>query len=914
MAGADTAAAPVREALLATKLRVPRPRPGWVARARLTERLRGVTGRELVLVCGPAGFGKSSLVADWVRKHPMAAWLSLDEGDNDPVRFWRHVAAALDQVRPGLAARVEAQLGAGPAALDAAVSALVNELAEAPDEVVLVVDDFHVVETPEVHRTVRFLLDHLPPALRLVLATRADPPLPLARMRARGQLTELRAADLRFTAEEAAALLRGAVGADLPDAVVAALGERVEGWAAGLQLATLSLRGHTDVTRFVEEFSGSHRYVLDYLAEEVLDRQPPVLARFLLETSVLERLSGPLCDAVTGRSDGQQLLEAIEAANLFVLPLDDSRRWWRYHHLFADLLRARLQQLAPDRVAYLHRAAATWHEHHALPDDAIRHALAAGDADWAARIVEAHLENQILRRSEGATMGRWMAAVPAAALQRRPRLALGQAVVALLRARIDQVEPLLTLAEQAYAAFGGEPYAASVDRSVSVLANLPATLATCRADLARLRGDGETERAHAQAALTHMRPDDALLASVARYHLAVGDWLAGRLDAAEKGLLDVAGEHPLSAERHIVLRATYDLGGVQQAQGRLGAALRTYERGLEAAARLPNPASAGMPLVGLAEVAFQRDELVAAREHATAGVERCRRLAHTAPLVTGLLTLARIRWAEGDRVRARAALDEAAAVMPVLEGLRNPVPAAQVRLALAAGDVTEAARVVRAWRLPVDAEPAYAREHEYLALVRLLLAQGKGAGALALTERWHALAVAEGRVGSAVVLRILAALAHQVNDDDAAASSALADALATAAPEGHVRVFVDDGAPLAGLLRDLMVGRRLDQLARGVPHAFVTRLVAAFERAGRPIVAPARAGAVAVPGLVEPLSARELQVLELIAAGHPNRIIAERLVITVDTVKRHVSHVFNKLSVANRTEAVARARQLELLP
>ena len=281
---------------------------------------------------------------------------------------------------------------------------------------------------------------------------------------------------------------------------------------------------------------------------------------------------------MTGRSDGQLLLEAIEAANLFVLPLDDSRRWWRYHHLFADLLRARLQQLAPDRVAYLHRAAATWHEHHALPDDAIRHALAAGDADWAARIVEAHLENQILRRSEGATMVRWMAAVPAAALQRRPRLALGQAVVALLRARIDQVEPLLTLAEQAYAASGGEPYAASVDRSVSVLANLPATLATCRADLARLRGDGQTERAHAQAALTHMRPDDALLASVARYHLAVGDWLAGRLDAAEKGLLDVASEHPLSAERHIVLRATYDLGGVQQAQGRLGAALRTYSR------------------------------------------------------------------------------------------------------------------------------------------------------------------------------------------------------------------------------------------------------------------------------------------------------------------------------------------------
>ena len=336
-----------RELLLATKIRVPAPRPGWVSRPRLVERLLASTC-ELVLVCGPAGFGKSSLLADWVRRDERAVgWLSLDEGDNDPVRFWRHVAAALDRARAGLGASAGAVVGPGRAALDAAATALVNEFAEASDQVVLVVDDYHLVEAPEVHRSLEFLLEHLPPALRLVVASRADPPLPLARMRARGQLAEIRASALRFTVDEAAELLRAGVGDTLPDSAVATLGERTEGWVAGLQLAALSLRGRTDSAGFVAEFSGSHRFILDYLTEEVLDRQPEELRTFLLETSVLERLSGPLCDAVLGRGGSQELLESVERANLFVLPLDAERRWWRYHHLFADMLRARLLAQLP---------------------------------------------------------------------------------------------------------------------------------------------------------------------------------------------------------------------------------------------------------------------------------------------------------------------------------------------------------------------------------------------------------------------------------------------------------------------------------------------------------------------------------------------------------------------------------------
>ncbi len=393
-----TTAGPERELLLATKMAVPRLRPGRVDRPRLLAQLHTATARELVLVCAPAGFGKSTLLAEWVRRDRRAvAWLSLDEGDNDPVRFWRHVAAALDGARPGVVGDL---VGPGTS-VQAVVTMLVNDLAEATEDLLLVVDDYHVIRSEDVHRSVEFLVEHLPPTLRLVVAGRSDPPLPLARLRARGQLAELRAADLRFTFGETAELLAVATGKELAPQVVAALGERTEGWAAGLQLAALSLRGRADVSGFVAEFSGSHRYVLDYLTEEVLDRQTAEVRTFLLETSALERLSGPLCDAVLDRRDSQRLLEAIERDNLFLLPLDGERRWWRYHHLFADLLRARLSHEQPDRVAVLHRAAALWYERRGLPDDAVRHALAAGDPDDAAGIVEVHLEEQLFGPQRG---------------------------------------------------------------------------------------------------------------------------------------------------------------------------------------------------------------------------------------------------------------------------------------------------------------------------------------------------------------------------------------------------------------------------------------------------------------------------------------------------------------------------------
>jgi LuxR family transcriptional regulator, maltose regulon positive regulatory protein len=395
------------DGLLATKLYVPRLQAGFVPRGRLVSWVGEGLARGLLLICAPAGFGKTSLLADWARggQSPVA-WLSLDTGDNDPVRFWRHVVAALDRVEPGVAGRLLPLLGPpAPRSFDGLITALINELDAQPgeSEVALVLDDYHLIEAQPVHGSLAFLLEHRPPRLQLVLASRADPPLPLARLRARGQLAELRAAELRFTRQEAAAVLREAADPDLPlpEAAVAALAARTEGWVAGLQLAGLSLRGQPDVAGFVESFSGSHRYVLDFLTEEVLDRQPDEVRAFLLGTSVLDRLSGELCDAVTGRTGSQRLLEQVERSNLFLIPLDEVRGWWRYHHLFADLLQARLREEQPGQVARLHRNAAAWYERQGLADDAIRHALAGGEMIWAARLMERHFDELFYLRGGG---------------------------------------------------------------------------------------------------------------------------------------------------------------------------------------------------------------------------------------------------------------------------------------------------------------------------------------------------------------------------------------------------------------------------------------------------------------------------------------------------------------------------------
>jgi len=904
--------------VLTTKLHLPSPRPGFVPRARLLDRLTEVPPGELTLVCAPAGFGKTALLADWARGGPLpVAWLSLDEGDDDPARFWRYVAAAVDQVRTGIGEQLAALLDPPPRSFEAVVTALVNGLAAGSGPVALVLDDYHVIQAPPVHGSIAFLLGHLPPQLRLILSTRSDPPLPLARLRGGGQLVELRAGDLRFTAEEAAAVLHAALGASLPEATVAALTTRTEGWAAGLQLASLSLRGRDDPGGFVATFTGSHRHVLDYLAEEVLDRQPEQLVDFLLETSVLERLSGPLCDAVTGRSDGQRMLEQIERANLFLVPLDEVRAWWRYHQLFADLLRARLQQARPDRVPQLHRAAAAWCQEHGLAEEAVHHALAAGDGAWAALLVDRHAQ-ALLERGEGATLRRWLTALPPDVVGSRPRLCLAQAVTALIGARVDEAEALLTQAEQAAEAEPTEPPAGGTPRG---LANVPGVLAMLRAELARLRNDADGTIRSARQALALADADDRYLRYFGRWNLAMGTLLQGRVADAEAALGELAADAwSTGPQRYFAVRVHCTLGQVQRVQGRLGAALRSCQRGLELVAEVagrPAVPAAGVAFVGLAEVLRERGELDEALQRATEGVALCRQLAYGQWLGTGLTVLAWIRAAQGDQAGALGAIGEAGRVVPdpeVISDLIIPVAVQRARLLLAQGRVAEAAQWAERRGLGAQGEPSFAREREYLVLARVLLAERAPEAALGLLRRLHDLAADQQRTGSLIEVRALQALGLQAAGDEQAALAALAEALTLAAPEGWLRVFVDEGAPMAALLGRLAAGRPGQAgLGGGAAPTHLARLLAAFGQDGGPRTAPVGRAAAVVPGLVEPLTDRELEVLGLLAAGTSNRQIAGELVVAVETVKKHVSHILDKLGAANRTQAVARARQLGLL-
>jgi LuxR family transcriptional regulator, maltose regulon positive regulatory protein len=933
------AAASGQDVLLATKLHVPGPQPGFVPRPRLAQALGQGLARGRVLVCAPAGFGKTALLAGWARggARPVA-WLGLDGGDSDPARFWRYTVAALDRARPGLAGRVGPP---PPGSVEGLVAAVINELAAdpGPDEVLLVLDDYHLVDSGPVHESVAFLLENLPPNLRVVVSSRADPPLPLARLRARGQLAELRAADLRFTDEEAAALLREAAGPGLADTAVTALTARTEGWAAGLQLAGLSLREHADAAGFVAAFSGSHRFVLDYLADEVLDGQPGPVRAFLLETSVLERLSGQLCDAVTGRADSQAMLADIERAGLFLLPLDEVRGWWRYHHLFADLLRARLQAEQPGRVEALHRAAAAWCEEHDLVDYAMRHALAAGDADWAARLVERHVET-LLGRSEGATLRRWLSALPAESVRDRARLCLARAYAAAQGFQLEALEAVLDDAERAFAASGGEPYEDPAGRPASVLANIPAAIAYLRALLARFGGDAALTADYNRQALAHLGDQDWLMRCHVRWNQAVADWLGGRLGPAERGMAEVlaqlraagdavrrVGAEPTEVFRAVAggaeffagflaMRVCYDLGQVQRARGQLDTAAATYRYALEEVgdSRQPPP-YLGVAHVGLAQVLYEQNELAAALDHATRGVRLCRQLAFTPALATGLAVVARIRQAQGDAAGALEAVDEAgqAGLSPQVIALLNPVPSQRARLLLAQGDVHAAAQWTTAAGLRSDDQPDYPRESAYLMLARVLLAHHDPGPALTLLQRLLDAAASQGRTGSIIEIQALRALALAARGDHASALGALTEAVTLARRHSYFRILADEGAPMRALLAQLPATRRGQQHAAGrIDPGYLAALLLACGKADA--APPPRRAAAAPPSLAEPLTDRELEVLRLLAAGRSNQSIAHDLVVALDTVKKHVTHVLGKLGAANRTEAADRARQLGLIP
>lgn len=908
------AAARGRDDALATKLKIPQIRRDLLRRPRLIGGLNEALDREVTLVCTPAGFGKTTLLAEWAAQaRCRVAWLSLDSEDNDPMRFWRYVLLALRRVLEPTGESIPSleDLPAGMSSRGV-VTALVNELETASIPLALIIDDYHAIESESIQGDMAFLLSHLSPLLHVVIASRADPPLPLARLRARGQLAELREADLRFTPEEASALLREVWALDLSLEDVAALEGRTEGWAVGLQLAALSLHERPNAEAFLEAFTGTHRYVLDYLSEEVLERQPNEVSKFLLQTSILDRLSGPLCDAVTGDSNGQDLLERIERANLFLVPLDDQRRWYRFHHLFSDLLRARLHRDGTLRISELNRRAAAWCEEKGLHDDAIRYALASGDGPWATRLVEQHLD-ETLRQGEEAMLARWLSFLPEEALRSAPALCLAQSQMQLHLGHLDSAERFVQYAEVAVGR--GVSTVEGVPTTGGIVAEGPAAIAIMRGELAAMRGDDEATAAHARSALAQMSERERGPRFWARWLLACADWIGGRMVDAERGFSALVVEGRSERDLYPVMSTGSTLARVQRARGELGAALRTYRDGLRFIKEDGSFSAhhAGEPHVGIAQVLYERDQLDDAYRHLIEGIDLSRQAMVLRERDRGLGTLAWIHQAAGDPQAAMETMDEACQMYPSADAasLFNPAPSERARLLLAQGLVEQAAQWAEERGLTATDEVSYPRELDLLVLARVLLATSEPDRALGILERLDALAQSQGRMGSLIQIRALRALALQSAGDHLGALSAVTDALALARPEGYVRVFADEGREMAALLRSLIGARQRGRVAAfsGAALQHLNRVVLAFKHPA----SQGDEGARPSTGLVDPLTDRELEVLRLLAAGRRNNDIARELVVTLETVKKHVSHILSKLGASSRTHAVARARELGMI-
>ena len=895
--------------LLETKLHVPRWRRSLVARPRLSERMSRGAESALTLVSAPAGFGKTTLLAEWLAVAAAdgraVAWLSLDQCDNDPALFWTYLVAALKTAAPGAGAGALSLLQPPEPPGEAGLVTLLNDLDAISNDVVLVLDDYHVIDARHVQDGMAFLLEHLPPQIHLVIGSRTDPALPLARLRGRGELAEIRAADLRFTPGEAAAYLNEVMGLALTAADVAALEGRTEGWIAALQLAALSMQGREDTAAFIGGFAGDDRYIVDFLAEEVLQRQSGHVQQFLLQTCILDRLSGPLCDAVTGQEGGKAMLAALERGNLFLVPLDDRRRWYRYHQLFADVLHARLRDEEPDEVPDLHRRASRWHEQNGEPAEAIRHALAAQDFGRAADLVELAIPAMLRSRQEAAVLG-WVELLPDEVVRVRPVLSVGFAGALLAGGEFEGVEARLRDAEQWLDGAtgirqGSQTPAAEMVVDDAKFRRLPAEIELYRAAQALARGDGPGTVRHARRALGLSPADEHLGRASAAALLGLASWASGDLEAGYSGYAEcMAG---LRRAGHIAdtFGCAIALADIRRVQGRLGEAMRTYEQALQ---RVPEQGGAVLRgtadmYVGMSEVHRERDDLRAATQHLLRSQELGEHTGLPQNRYRWRVAMARVREAEGDLGGALDLLNEAERlyVGDFFPNVR-PVPALRARVRVAQGELGEALGWAREQGLSAADDLSYLREFEHITLARVLLAgyaagQGSVQEATQLLERLLDAAEKGQRTGSVIEILVLQALAHQARDDTPAALASLRRAVTLAEPEGYVRIFADEGPPMASLLRAAA--------KQGIARNYVRRLLAAVTK-----------DAPASQGLIEPLSERELDVLRLLGTDLDGPEIARELIVSLNTVRTHTKNIYAKLGVNNRRAAVRRAMELDL--
>jgi LuxR family maltose regulon positive regulatory protein len=799
-----------------------------------------------------------------------------------------------------------------PPPIETVLGALLNEISAVANDIVLVLDDYHVVDTPVVHAGIGFLLERLPPRMHVVIATRADPALPLARLRARGELVEIRAADLRFTPDEAAAYLNEVMGLDLSAADVLALEGRTEGWVAALQLAALSMQGRDDVAGFIAGFAGDDRYIVDYLVEEVLQRQPEDVRSFLLQTSILGRLSGPLCDAVTGHRGGKAMLEALDRANLFLVPLDDRREWYRYHHLFADMLRARLLHEQPDRVLDLHRRASGWYQQNGQPSEAIGHALAGEDFGRAAELIELALPS-LRQARQDATLRLWLEALPDEVIRVRPVLSVGYAGALMVRGEVEGVEARLQDAERwldaaaGIRAGGQSPSAEMVVVDEKEFRSLPTAIAMYRAGQALILGDVAGTMTHARRALELVAEDDHVGRGGPAALLGLAYWTSGELDAGHRWYADGMASLEKAGHRSDAIGCAIAVADIRIAQGRLHEAMSTYERGLQLASEQGGPVLRGAAdmHVGMSQLLRERNDLDGARQRLRSSTELGEHLGLEQNPYRWRAAMARILEAEGHLDAALDQLSEADRlyVSDYFPNVR-PIAALKARLWIAQGRLGEAQGWARERGLAALDELSYLREFEHITFARLLLAQsaqdranGSLREAIELLERLREAAEAGRRSGSLIEILVPMALAHHARGDLHAALPPLDRALTLAEPEGYVRVFVDEGVSMAALLEAAA--------SAGIAPNYVRRLVAAF--------GPAEDDTRVTHDLIEPLSERELDVLRLLGTDLNGPDIARELVLSLNTVRTHTKNIYAKLGVNNRRAAIRRAGELGLL-
>ena len=899
--------------LLATKLHVPPRRTNVVQRSHLIARLNDGLQRKLTLICAPAGFGKTTLVSAWLMEcaRPVA-WLSLDEADSDPTRFMHYLIAALQTIAPTVGIDAIAMLqSAQPASHEAMLTSLINDLVALNNEVVLVLDDYQLIEHDIVERAISFLIEHMPPQLHLVIISRAEPQVPLARWRVRNQLNELRAADLRFNDNEAAAFLNHVMGLNLTTDAVATLEQRTEGWIAGLQLAALSMQGRADLEQCVKAFAGNHRYIQDYLIEEMLDHQPQHVRDFLLRTSILERLNGSLCDAVTEQTGSQAQLAALEHKNFLIVPLDDTRQWYRYHHLFADVLRDQLKANQPETIANLHQRASIWYEQHGWLSDAIHHALQAENVAHAADLIE-RAAPAMRQSRQDATLLSWFKTLPDDVFHARPVLSINAVGAYLAHGDLAGAELRLHDAERWHdTAMQFRERSADLPAHMIVvddqtLRRLPESIALYRAALMLAHGDITQTMIFAQQALDLVADDDHLICGAATALLGLSHWTSGDLNAACYAYSN--GMMRLQRAGHIAdaIGGVTALADIYITQGRLHEAMHTYERGLQLAIEHGMPSLRGTAdmYVGMSEIMRERNDLAAAEHMIARSQAQGEHIGFPRHPYRWRVALAHLRMAQGNVDDALRLMNEAERVyvsdfFPDVQ----PIAAIKARAWIALGRLDATLNWVRDHKVSVQDQLSFMREFEHITLARLLLAQAsithddQALNDLRnFLERLLDAATAGERTGSVIEILLLQSLAHQLYGDISAALQSLAHALKLAEPEGYVRVFVDEGQPLVTVLQTAST--------HGIAPNYVSQLLNAFGVTTQKPHVP--------QSLIEPLSEREHAVLRLLKTDLSGPEIAQELVISLNTLRTHTKNIYAKLGVNSRRAAVRQAQELDL--